>query len=73
MNDGIGKGLDSFDEMFNDDFIAEADDEEIENRFKYLEDNCSRHQLDYNELLLELEFQCNSFIHDMVISKRRDA
>jgi len=62
MYDQMGSLLKSFDEMFNDDFLTDAKDEEIELRFKFMQDLCQTHKIDFKHLVDELEFSCNSFI-----------
>lgn len=66
MCDRIKSALDCFDEMFNDNFIEHANEEEIENRFHFLRDVCDKNEIEFNNLIDELEFNCNSFITAMV-------
>ena len=69
MSDHLDLLLKNFDELFNDDFLAEADETAIETRFQYLKDQCSARQSDFGKLVDELEFRCNSYI--AAVSERR--
>ncbi len=66
MQDYLKSGLDCFDEMFNDDFIQTAGEDDMETRFKYLEESCRRKNIKFDELIDELEFNCHSFIEDLI-------
>ncbi|MBN2643547.1 MAG: hypothetical protein JXR78_17985 [Victivallales bacterium] len=66
MQDYLKSGIDCFDEMFNDDFVQNASEEDIEIRFQYLQKTCKRKNIAFQELLDELEFNCNSFIEDII-------
>lgn len=55
-----------FDDLFNDDFIEIATEEEMELRFDYLRQLCERDDLKMEDVIEELEFYCNSFIADVV-------
>jgi len=65
MYDRVKNLLDCFDEIFNDNFIETASEEEIELRFEYLKDLCKRDHMEFNSLLDELEFSCNSYIDEV--------
>ena len=71
MYDQMGSLLKSFDEVFNDDFLATADEDEIEQRFKFMEELCAVQKIDYRQLMDELEFHCNSFISQIVAVEGR--
>ena len=66
MYDKTSNLMERFDELFNDHFIATATDEDIDSRFEYLKNLCARDQLNFNELLEELESHCNSYIAKQV-------
>lgn len=66
MYDQMESLLRSFDEVFNDDFLAAASDEEIETRFKFMQNLCTTHKIDFSRLMDELEFHCNTFITKVV-------
>jgi len=51
-----------FDNLFDDAFIENATEEEIELRFNRMKKICEQDNLKLNEVIDELEFYCNSFI-----------
>ncbi|MDD3118202.1 MAG: hypothetical protein PHQ27_03405 [Victivallales bacterium] len=69
MYDKTSSIMDRFDELFNDNFITTATNEEIEARFEYLKSLCVRDKIDFAALLDELEFYCNSYIAEMIGNK----
>lgn len=70
MPDQMKNLLKSFDEVFNDDFLSEAGDHEIELRFNFMKELCAAHKIDYRQLMDELEFHCNSFIAEIADESR---
>lgn len=65
MYDQMTSLLKSFDELFNDDFLLNADDQAIELRFKFMQELCKGQNVSYEKLMEELEFHCNSCIAEI--------
>ncbi len=62
MRSKIQTFIERFDFIFNDEFIENATEEEIESCFDLLKENCEKDHMKTNEFVGELEFYCNSFI-----------
>lgn len=58
--------IERFDDLFNDNFVEVATEEEIELRFDYMKTVCEKDNLKTDEVIEELEFYCNSFIENIV-------
>ncbi len=54
--------IERFDDLFNDDFIEKATEEEMELCFDRMKKICELDNFTTNEVMEELEFYCNSFI-----------
>ncbi len=65
MYDKSKNFMERFDDIFNDNFISTATEEEIESRFEYLKTLCTKEGLRFEEVVGELEFYCNSFISEL--------
>jgi len=62
MNKKMPTVIEHFDDLFNDDFIEGATEEEIELRFDHMKKVCAKDNFRSDEVMEELEFYCNSFI-----------
>ena len=62
MHNKIPTVIERFDRLFNDEFIEKATDEEVEKCFDHLKKSCEQDNMEFAEIIEELEFYCNSFI-----------